>query len=342
MYRHDTTGMRSTSRVSARHTNITICLIVLSLSVAALELALTVGAGTAIAQTSEDSTNSTTTSTMGFSDETVLDGMNQPLEMTFLPDGRMLVLKKGGRVLIADPETGQRETYMTITDINTRNERGLLGIALDPDFAQNGHFYLYYTDGQKYNGISRFTHVENSSGLSSRGDLASEVEFWENPDASDESCCHFGGGFGIGPDGKLYLATGEEFNGSQTQDLSKADGKIIRINRDGSVPNDNPFVNDPDALDEIWAYGLLNPFAATWDYPTDRFFIGEVGGNDDSVAQEDIHVGEKGANYGWPECEGYCDDPRYTDPIYSYSHDGSGASISAGTVYRGTRFPNEY
>jgi glucose/arabinose dehydrogenase len=279
--------------------------------------------------------------------EPVAGDLVLPVAAEFLPDGRMLVLEKGGRMLIVEPDTGESAVYMTITDVNTNGERGLLSVVVDPDFETNGHFYLYYTtDTRDRNRIARFTHDERSGGVTSRGDLASEVLVWENPDRAD-SCCHFGGGFDMGPDGALYLTTGEEFDGAQSQDLSVADGKIIRVDTDGSIPADNPFVDDPDALDEIYAYGLRNPYRAQWDLPTGRFFIGEVGGNVDE-SMEDIHLGRKGANYGWPACEGNCDDPAYDDPIYTYPHyvrpggDTPEGAVTVGPVYRGGMFPTEY
>ncbi len=282
-----------------------------------------------------------------FQDEPVLTGLNQPLNLAVLPDGRMLVLLKGGEIRIFDPATipATSSNYLTITDIESGEERGLASIALDPDFAVNNYFYVYYTHGSSSrNRISRFTHNGNSA------DLASEFMIWQdNENWSD--CCHYGGGLDFGPDGKLYLTTGEEFDGNQAQDLTRAGGKIIRINNDGSIPNDNPFVDGPGGnLDEIWAYGLRNPYRAHWDILGNRFYIGEVGGNVQTTAWEDIHIGQAGANYGWPFCEGNCTDPAYSDPVYTYPHEPGevingfewGGAVTAGFVYRGSMFPSEY
>ena len=320
------------------------------------DLSASRGAGPVAASTIESSSgpalgmNATATATTqtstNITNEQVLSGLSSPTAIQFLPDGRMLVLQKNGVIYIADPETGESAVYMDISGrVKTRGERGLLDITLDPNFGTNGYFYVYYTNSQVSNPgtnrIARFTHTEGSGGLSSDGDASSEKLIWENPSVA-ENCCHFGGGLDIGPDGKLYLTTGEEFEGEQAQNLSKADGKVIRVNRDGTIPVDNPFVDDADALDSIWALGLRNPFRAEWDQQTERLFIGEVGGNNNTIAQEDVHIGQKGANYGWPECQGYCDNPDYTDPVYSYPHDGSGASVTGGFVYRGNQFPSEY
>jgi glucose/arabinose dehydrogenase len=278
-----------------------------------------------------------------FTVETTVDGLVQPISLTFLPDGRMLVLEKGGRIVITDPADASldSQTYMTLTNIDTTGERGLVSIVLDPQFLQNGYFYLYYqpaTPAQSR--VARFQHVENSGGLSSRGDLSSEVVVWENPDTYVGEY-HFGGGFGFGPDGLLYLTTGEEFDPALSQDLSKAGGKIHRFYPNGTVPADNPFVDDASAIDTIWAYGLRNPYRAKWDLPTHRFLVGDVGGNV-ADSREEVNLGAGGANYGWPVCEGDCADSAYTDPLYSYPHRDVGGSIIGGPVYRGNQYPSEY
>jgi len=280
-----------------------------------------------------------------FSTVRILSGYNQPVAFEFLPDGRMIFLQKNGQMHIANATESPvaAEKYMTVPNVRTKGEQGLLDIALDPNFTDNGYFYVYYTnDTVDKNRISRFEHVENGGGLDSYGRPESEKLVWQNEQTNVSICCHFGGGLDIGPDGMLWLTTGDQFNGSTAQDLTVAHGKIIRVNRNGTIPSTNPFTDDPDALDAIYAYGLRNPYRANFDLPTDRFFIGEVGGNNDSVAYEDIHVDVKGANYGWPDCEGFCENPDYTDPIYAYPHNGSGASVTVGPIYRGDQFPTTY
>ena len=282
----------------------------------------------------------------GFSQQTVLSGLTKPVYLSTLPDGRMLVLQQEGEILIFDPADAppvSAQRYLRITNIESRQERGLTSIALDPDFETNGYIYVYYTHGSSdRNRISRFTHQGNTA------DLGSELVIWEDnePWTVLGSCCHFGGGLGFGPDGKLYLTTGEEFEGAQSEDLSQAGGKIIRINKDGSIPSDNPFVDVNGALDEIWATGLRNPFRAYWDLPSGRFFIGDVGGNVQSTAYEEINLGIAGADYGWPNCEGPDGCPANAElPIFSYPHTGNtplGGAVAAGFVYRGSQYPASY
>lgn len=280
-----------------------------------------------------------------FREETVLSGLSQPMMVEFLPDGRMLVLEKAGKMYIADPETGEKQVYMDLTSqTESGGERGLLDIALDPNFESNGYFYVFYspTEGETKDRIARFTHRENAGGLTSRGDKSTEKLIWQHNRKWGWNAYHHGGGLDIGPDGKLYLTTGELFNGDFSQDLDEAAGKIIRVNRDGSVPSDNPYADASNPTTRyIWARGLRNPYRSFWDDGT--HYIGEVGGNDRDVAQEDLHIGRKGANYGWPNCEGNCEDPAYDDPLYTYPHDPEvGGSITAGFVYHGDQFPATY
>ncbi len=319
-----------------------------------------------------------------FALEDVLTGLEQPMSLRFLPDGRMLVIQKKGIIRIVDTSTtpATAEVYMNLASashphgIKADQERGLLDIAIDPNFPSQPYIYLFYTPNTGPNGqrarIARFTHQQNSGGLTSRGNPGSEVILWEDTHGYD-SCCHFGGGLDFGPDGKLWLTVGDHFQGSYAASLTHAGGGVIRINKDGSIPADNPF-NDGSGPnhDAIFAYGMRNPFRARWDLPTGRLFIGEVGGNEQPKAWEDLHLIEydqatgrfidddfgtasddgkfSGINFGWPTVEGL---PPYTDfpaaeidavgePIFAYRHAGSEAAINGGVIYRGTMFPAHF
>ena len=296
-----------------------------------------------------------------FSRETVLNvGNSEPVNLVLLPDGNFLLAEKHGTIKVLNADTLPAVTSLVVTldQVNSGQERGLASIALDPEFAFNGHIYVYYTRNRgsnvSFNRISRLTMIGNTA------DLSSEMLVWEDNERAT-SCCHFGGGLDFGPDGYLYLTTGEEFEPAQAQDLGRAGGKVIRLDtstldtvgpwiagsdNDHLIPDDNPFIDGAGGnLDEIWALGLRNPFRAYWDLQGNRFFIGEVGGNEQGSAREDLHIGRAGANYGWPDCEGSCNDPRYDDPLYSYEHTGatpSGGAIAAGVVYRGNVYPNVF
>ncbi|MEM8503558.1 MAG: DUF4347 domain-containing protein, partial [Cyanobacteria bacterium P01_D01_bin.1] len=306
-----------------------------------------------------------------FVNEQVVAGLTLPIDSVALPDGQMLVLEKGGAIKILDPQATNpvAAPYLTLNDINRDGERGLISIALDPNFETNGYFYLYYAYKNDPNNagrfrISRFVHdVDHAH-------IQEEKVIWEaNEDIVDRN--HYGGSFGFGPDNYLYLATGDIFDDpASAQDLTRWAGKIIRVdpagvntpggewvrggNNDHLIPDDNfGVLSDPndEILDEIWAYGLRNPFRGGWDLGgpagTERFYIGEVGGNDQALAMEDLHVAtvaDVGANFGWDgSVEGITGNPAFSDPIYSYNHAGAspnGGAIVGGTIYRGDLYPS--
>jgi glucose/arabinose dehydrogenase len=252
--------------------------------------------------------------------------------MEFSPDGRLFVLEQAGKILII--KNGKLlPTPLLTLEVDSSAEGGLLGLAFDPQFNINGHFYVYYTKtgDPSTNQISRFTISATNPDIA---DPNSELTVLDNIPAGRR---HNGGQIQFGPDGKLYVATGDTNNPSDVQSLETLSGKILRINADGSVPADNPFVRTPDAREEIWAYGLRNPFTGDIDPVTGRIYINDVGKH----RSEEINLGVAGANYGWPECEGKCENPDFKDPIYAYFH-GKGCAVTGGAFYQGTQFPEEY
>jgi glucose/arabinose dehydrogenase/PKD repeat protein len=278
-----------------------------------------------------------------FQNEVLLTGMNLPVAVKFLPDGDMAVLELGGKIWKVDTATWavRPNPLLALSNIGTLNgQQGLMDMALDPDFASNHYYYVFYTLGSpNRDRVSRFTANATVSGTVA----GSEFVIYQDPqDASSE---HHGGALNFGSDGKLYVTTGEHFDANAAQSLTTPRGKLLRFNKDGTVPTDNPFYDGAGPnVDAIWALGLRNPFRASYDAPTGRLFIGDVGGNVYSTAQEEVHLGARGANYGWPICEGFScgSNPAYTSPIYAYAHNGRDASITGGFVYRGTQFPAQY
>jgi glucose/arabinose dehydrogenase len=275
-----------------------------------------------------------------FQNEVLATGLNLPTNIEFLPDGRMLVMELQGtiKVLPAPYTTPDPTPFLQITNIGSAGvQQGIYDITLDPDFANNHFYYVFYTLGSpNRDRLSRFTANSNLTGTLA----GSETVLYQDPlDASSE---HHGGALNFASDGKLYFTTGEHFDAAAAQSLSSPRGKLHRINKDGTVPTDNPFYDGTGPnVDSIWALGLRNPFRAYYDAPTNRLLIGDVGGNDYSTAKEEVDVSARGANYGWPNSEGPCSAPC-TSPLYSYPHNGRDASITGGFVYHGSQFPSSY
>src|SRR6202008_2308312 len=205
--------------------------------------------------------------------------------------------------------------FLTLT-VDSSGERGLLGIAFDPNFVSNQLGYVYYTATTPavHNRISRFT---------ASGDVAlagSEVVLMDLPNLSSATN-HNAGSLHFGPDGNLYVAVGDNANGANSQSLSTRLGKMLRITSTGGIPNDNPFFNvAPGHNRAIWALGRRNPFAFAFQAGVGRMFINDVG----QGTWEEIDDGIAGSNYGWPTCEGFCTPPNpgFRDPIFVYANAG--------------------
>ncbi len=278
-----------------------------------------------------------------FQNQILLTGLNLPTAIKFLADGDMLVLELGGRIRKVHTATWTVDPtdFLSLTNIGTQSgQQGLMDLTFDPNFASNHYYYVFYTLGSpNRDRLSRFTA---NAGLT--GTVAgSEFVIYQDPqDANSE---HHGGALNFGNDGKLYVTTGEHFQGDVAQSLTSPRGKVLRFNPDGTVPTDNPFYDGAGPnVDAIWALGLRNPFRAFYDVSTGRLYIGDVGGNDYSTAQEEVNLGVRGANFGWPNCEGSScgTNPAYSSPLYAYPHNGRDASITGGFIYRGTQFPAQY
>jgi glucose/arabinose dehydrogenase len=268
-----------------------------------------------------------------FEEIEIVGSLMAPTNMEFSLDGRLFVLEQAGKILIIKNGELLPTPLLALEEVGSNAEGGLLGIAFDPQFNTNGHFYVYYTKtgDPSTSQVSRFTVSATNPDIA---DPSSELVILDGIPANIQ---HNGGHMQFGPDGKLYVVTGDANTYSYAQSLETLAGKILRINPDGSVPADNPFVGTSDARDEIWAYGLRNPFTGDIDPVTGRMYINDVGKKE----SEEINLGVAGANYGWPKCEGPCEKPQFEDPIYAYSQE-KGCAITGGAFYRGTQFPEEY
>ena len=272
--------------------------------------------------------------------EVLATGFDLPTSIKFLPDGRMLVVELNGLIKVMSPPYTQVSPtpFLQIANIaNTGVQQGIFDVALDPNFTSNRHYYVFYTaNTPNRDRLSRFTANASLTGTVA----GSELILYEDPQNANNE--HHGGAVFFDNAGKLFFTTGEHFQGTPSQQLTSPRGKLHRINADGTVPTDNPFYDGTGSnIDSIWALGLRNPFRASYDSVTDRIYIGDVGGNDPSTAKEEINLGARGANYGWPNTEGNCSAPC-TSPIYFYPHNGRDASVTAGFVYRGSQYPSSF
>lgn len=283
-----------------------------------------------------------------FTWQTVASGLERPTDLAGAGEGRLLVLEQPGRVRLIVNGGLQAAPFLDITDRvgSQGNEQGLLGIALHPQFAENGFFYLDYTNRAGATVISRFQTLADGT----RADPASEKILLtiDQPYAN-----HNGGSLAFGPDGMLYIGTGDGGSAGDPQGngqkLTTLLGKLLRIDVNGgdpyAIPADNPFADGQQGRKEIWAYGLRNPWRFSFDRLTGDLWIADVGQN----AWEEINFQPAGApggvNYGWNFREGahpYRGEPpaglSLTDPVAEYPHP-EGCSVTGGFVYRGENLP---
>jgi glucose/arabinose dehydrogenase len=264
------------------------------------------------------------------------------------PDGRWFVAQQGGQLRIVEASGNLLPTpFMTLT-VDDDGERGLLGVALHPDFATNRWVYLYYTTPENgvHNRISRYTTLASNQNIVDPG---SELRIADLPGLSGATN-HNGGAMHFGDDGKLYVAVGDNADSSKAPDLNDPFGKVLRFNPDAtlSIPSDNPYCTTAATLRcAIWARGLRNPFTFAVRASDGRIHINDVG----QGSWEEINLGVPGANYGWPATEGPTVAPGVTAPLYAYDHDSgssgpagffNGCAITGGAFPRGTAFPAAY
>ncbi|HEX2270145.1 MAG TPA: Calx-beta domain-containing protein [Pyrinomonadaceae bacterium] len=264
--------------------------------------------------------------------ETAIGGLSNPTAIAVHPDGRVFVCQQTGELRVIKNGVLLPTPFTTLT-VNSAGERGLLGVTFDPDYATNRFVYVYYTATTPtiHNRVSRFTADASNEDVAVAG---SEVAILDLETLSATN--HNGGAIHFGPDGKLYIAVGENAVTSNSQSLANRLGKILRINADGTIPPDNPtsfpnITGSPTGANRaIWAVGLRNPFTFSFQPGTGRMHINDVG----QGTWEEVNVGTAGANFGWPSCEGSCATPGMTNPLYQYSSAaGPTCAITGGAFY---------
>lgn len=269
----------------------------------------------------------------GFVEVPIATGLD-PTAMALAPDGRIFITEKYGAVRIVENGLLLPDPFVLL-DVDNYNERGLSGIAFDPNFEQNGYVYVYYTvRNGEHNRLSRIRALGNYAD--------SEEILLELPTLF--GTIHNGGAMVFGSDGKLYLAVGDGQNGPAAPSLQSLLGKVLRLNPDGTVPPGNPFAAQTTGIwQSIWAVGLRNPFSMTIQPGTDRIFVCDVG----SEFTEEVNHIEAGMDYGWNLLEGKKNTqntpPNYRDPLYSYPHT-LGCSVVGAAFYNPSTvmFPAAY
>ncbi|HZS49203.1 MAG TPA: PQQ-dependent sugar dehydrogenase [Blastocatellia bacterium] len=261
--------------------------------------------------------------------ETVVTGLQVPWSIAFTPDGRMLVTERPGRVRVVKDGKLQPTPLATIADVEPSGESGLMGLALHPGFSQNHLLYLSYAyrgDGKR---VKVVRYRETGDGLTDAKIIIDNI-----PAAQFHAGCRLA----FGPDGKLYITTGDATERQLAQRLDSLAGKILRLNDDGTVPPDNPFVGQKDARPEIWCYGNRNSQGIDWQPGTNTMFETEHGpsGFDGPGGGDEVNIIERGKNYGWPVVHHRESHEGMVSPLLEYT---PAVAPSSGMFYRGTALP---
>jgi glucose/arabinose dehydrogenase len=290
--------------------------------------------------------------------EPIADGLGSITAITNAGDDRLFVTSQEGRVWIVSGGGVLPTPFLDIQGIvNSGGERGLLSTAFHPHYAQNGFFFVYYTNGAGDIEIARF---ERSAGDPNAADTASRVVLLTIPHPVNAN--HNGGQLQFGPDGYLYIGTGDGGAANDPPCNAQRDdvllGKLLRIDVDQNVasppfygiPADNPFAAPGGPRDEIWAKGLRNPWRFSFDRVTGDLWIGDVGQGDREEIDFQPRASHGGENYGWKVMEGTqcdsasacpantppCNSPEFVRPVYEYTH-SEGCAVTGGYLYRGAR-----
>jgi glucose/arabinose dehydrogenase len=277
----------------------------------------------------ESRLNNAAGQTTQFRVETVATNLEVPWAIAFAPDGRVFFTERPGRVRLIEDGKLRHEPVAVIEDVSQVEESGLMDITLHPRFAENRWLYLAYAyrgDGQRV----RVVRFREQNGALTRDKLIIE----DIPAAK----FHAGTRADFGPDGKLYITTGDASERQLAQQLNSLAGKTLRLNDDGSAPPDNPFVGRTDARPEIWSYGHRNAQGIAWQPGTGEQFQTEHGpsGFDGPGGGDEVNFVEKGANYGWPAIHHNQTREGMREPLIEYTPAVAPASAM---FYSGSAFP---
>lgn len=265
--------------------------------------------------------------------EVISSGLSGPTCFCIAPDGRIFIAQKNGAIRIWKEGEGLLTAPFHTFPAYNSSERGLIGMALDPDFKSNGRVYVHYNTSESP-GFAVIARVAADPPTADVADTATATVLFQWVSTSG---IHKGGAVHFGTDGKLYVTVGDHANGANSQSLANLYGKVLRLNADGTIPEDNPTSfpgiagSTSDANKAIWAVELRNPFTHAFQPGTGRMFINDVGGSQ----REEVNEGAAGANYGWPQTEGDFEQaafPAFTRPVHAYPRT-VGSIVTGGAFY---------
>ena len=265
---------------------------------------------------------------VNFKVETVAGGLEVPWSIAWAPDGRMFFTERPGRIRVFANGQLRPEPAHRVTEVEQSGESGLMSLALHPQFDSNHFIYLAYA--YKDNELVRVVRFrETDSGLVEQKVIIDNI-----PSAEFHAGCRIG----FGPDGKLYITTGDATERGLAQQLNSLAGKTLRLNDDGTVPQDNPFVGQPNARPEIWSYGHRNAQGMDWQPGTNVIFQTEHGpsGFDGPGGGDEVNIVERGKNYGWPTIHHRQTRSGLESPLLEYT---PAVAPASGMFYSGSVFP---
>jgi aldose sugar dehydrogenase len=255
----------------------------------------------------------------------IAKGLVHPWGLQFLPDGRMIVTERPGRVRIVTQAGKISAPLEGAPEASANGQGGMLDIALAPDFMTSGHVYISFTEKRTMFGRNGTSVARARLALEGPKPRLVDLKIIFRQQPSRSGGLHFGSRFAFAPDGKLFVTLGERYHRKiEAQDPKNHLGKVVRLNPDGTAPKDNPWFNSPLGAPEVWSYGHRNPQAAAIRPGTGKLWIVEHG----AQGGDEINRPEAGKNYGWP--------------VITYGIDYSGAKIGIGTHHKGMEQPIYY
>jgi aldose sugar dehydrogenase len=264
-----------------------------------------------------------------FKIEKVIGGLEVPWSIVWAPDGRMIFTERPGRVRVFENGALNPKPLFVVPDIEKSGESGLMSVALHPQFSTNHFIYLSYAYSSGGVRVRVVRYREAPEGF-----VDAKVIIEDLPAAQFHAGCRIR----FGPDGKLYITTGDATRRELAQKLDSLAGKTLRLNDDGTVPQDNPFVGQPNARPEIWSYGHRNSQGMDWQPGTNLMFQTEHGpsGFDGPEGGDEVNIVEKGKNYGWPIIHHRQTRAGLESPLLEYT---PACAPASGMFYRDSAFP---